>query len=162
MQHDALQHMCHILKVRRAPRVVPPVPRGRLTGRGRGVGQIGFRGRLHRVYVYPVGMLQRTLLWVLAPMLGAATREKLLAIAPTKLHLLHEHVPRALLPVHLGGEGADISALSWDMLDPPPSASDADSLCTHPFDDSRLRTKLHRLFYGLYRRQPRKNKLQHL
>jgi hypothetical protein len=108
-------------------------------------------------------MLERTLLWLLAPMLGAATREKLLAIAPTRLHVLHEHVPRAVLPVHLGGEGADVRALSWDMLEPPSSASDADSLCTHPFDDSTRPTNLYRLIRGLWHglRRKIKIKLQH-
>jgi hypothetical protein len=96
--------------------------------------------------------MHRTLLWVLAPMLGAATREKLLAIAPTGLHVLHEHVPRALLPVHLDGEGADVRALSWEMLDPPPSASDADSLRTHPLKDGTLLTNLHRLMRALFLR----------
>lgn len=95
-------------------------------------------------------------------MLGAATREKLFAIAPTGLHVLHEHVPRALLPVHLDGEGADVRALSWDMLDPPPSASDADSLCTHPLNGGTLLTSLHRLIRGLFHHLRRKIKLKHL
>jgi hypothetical protein len=111
--------------------------RRRLTGRG---WQIGFRGRLHRLYIFPVGVMERALAWMVAPLLGAGTRDKIELIAPDRMTVLHARLPRALLPSHLGGDRADICALCWETLDPPPRAPKPSGPCSHWVqpDKSRL------------------------
>lgn len=69
----------------------------------RGAVKKGFRGRLHRFYIYPAGFTERWLLRVIKPFLGKYTLPKVTMISGDDKAKLTEVFPPQILPAHLGG-----------------------------------------------------------
>jgi len=63
----------------------------------------GFRGRLHRFYIYPAGRIERWLLRGLKPFLGKYTLPKVSLIPPEERARLVDIFGPHILPEHLGG-----------------------------------------------------------
>mmetsp|Transcript_34623 Transcript_34623/g.66153 ORF Transcript_34623/g.66153 Transcript_34623/m.66153 type:complete len:672 (-) Transcript_34623:1073-3088(-) len=72
--------------------------------------KIGFRARLHKLYIYPVGKLERFFVATIKGFLGKATRQKLVTIPEKRLDLLLDSMAPEILPVHLGG-GSQVMSL---------------------------------------------------
>ena len=75
----------------------------------------GFRGRLHKFYVYPTGKAARSLLQVIKPFLGKYTPPKIVMVDAGDLAKLGEVFGVDALPIHLGGRSELLSVpLSGD------------------------------------------------
>ena len=78
----------------------------------------GFRGRLHRFYIYPTCRKGRVLLKVIKPLLGRYTPPKIKLVDKGDLDFLADAFPREILPPHLGGTSHLLSvAFDEDFLE---------------------------------------------
>ena len=78
----------------------------------------GFRGRLHRFYLYPTGRRGRVLLRLMRPLLGRYTPPKIKLVDRGDLDRLAEIFPREILPPHLGGTSRLLSVAFEDDVEP--------------------------------------------
>ena len=78
----------------------------------------GFRGRLHRFYIYPTGRRGRVLLRLMRPLLGRYTPPKIKLVDRGDLDRLAEIFPREILPPHLGGTSRLLSVAFEDDVEP--------------------------------------------
>lgn len=76
----------------------------------------GFRGRLHRFYMYPTGRKGRLLLRVLKPLLGRYTPPKIKPLDRTDQTQLYEIFARDILPPSLGGTSELLSVQFDDIV----------------------------------------------
>ena len=77
----------------------------------------GFRGRLHRFYIYPTGRRGRVLLRLMRPLLGRYTPPKIKLVDRGDLDRLAEIFPREILPPHLGGTSRLLSVAFEDDVE---------------------------------------------
>lgn len=97
--------------------------------------KLGFRGRLHRMVIYPAGRLERLVFAGLKKFMGKGTPQKVLMLAAHERAQLLALFPREMLPAHLGGRsmvvaGAQRSSLRRSRSDASvtsPRLSDAGS-----------------------------------
>jgi hypothetical protein len=85
----------------------------------------GFRGRLHRFYLYPTGRRGRVLLRLMRPLLGRYTPPKIKLVDRGDLDRLAEIFPREILPPHLGGTSRLLSVAFEDDAEPRDTRNDA-------------------------------------
>jgi hypothetical protein len=85
----------------------------------------GFRGRLHRFYLYPTGRRGRVLLRLMRPLLGRYTPPKIKLVDRGDLDRLAEIFPQEILPPHLGGTSRLLSVAFEDDAEPRDTRNDA-------------------------------------
>ena len=79
--------------------------------------KLGFRGRLHRMVIYPAGRLERMLFAALRKtFMGKGTPQKVLMLAAHERAQLLALFPRQMLPVHLGGRSLVVAGTQRSIL----------------------------------------------
>ena len=79
--------------------------------------KLGFRGRLHRMVIYPAGRLERVVFaGVKMGFMGRGTPQKVLMLAAHERAQLLALFPRDLLPVHLGGRSLVVAGAQRSIL----------------------------------------------
>ena len=97
----------------------------------------GFRGRLHRFYLYPTGRRGRVLLRLMRPLLGRYTPPKIKLIDRGDLDRLAEIFPREILPPHLGGTSRLLSVAFEDEVKPRYTRKTQDARAEFAREDAR-------------------------
>ena len=78
--------------------------------------KLGFRGRLHRMVIYPAGRLERIVFAGVKKFMGKGTPQKVLMLAAHERAQLLALFPRDLLPVHLGGRSLVVAGAQRSIL----------------------------------------------
>ena len=78
--------------------------------------KLGFRGRLHRMVIYPAGRLERVVFAGVKKFMGRGTPQKVLMLAAHERAQLLALFPRDLLPVHLGGRSLVVAGAQRSIL----------------------------------------------
>ena len=97
----------------------------------------GFRGRLHRFYLYPTGRRGRVLLRLMRPLLGRYTPPKIKLVDRGDLDSLAEIFPREILPPHLGGTSRLLSVAFEDEVKPRYTRKTQDARAEFAREDAR-------------------------
>ena len=97
----------------------------------------GFRGRLHRFYIYPTGRRGRVLLRLMRPLLGRYTPPKIKLVDRGDLDRLAEIFPREILPPHLGGTSRLLSVAFEDEVKPRYTRKTQDARAEFAREDAR-------------------------
>ena len=97
----------------------------------------GFRGRLHRFYIYPTGRRGRVLLRLMRPLLGRYTPPKIKLVDRGDLDSLAEIFPREILPPHLGGTSRLLSVAFEDEVKPRYTRKTQDARAEFAREDAR-------------------------
>ena len=97
----------------------------------------GFRGRLHRFYLYPTGRRGRLLLRLMRPLLGRYTPPKIKLVDRGDLDSLAEIFPREILPPHLGGTSRLLSVAFEDEVKPRYTRKTQDARAEFAREDAR-------------------------
>ena len=97
----------------------------------------GFRGRLHRFYLYPTGRRGRVLLRLMRPLLGRYTPPKIKLVDRGDLDRLAEIFPREILPPHLGGTSRLLSVAFEDEVKPRYTRKTQDARAEFAREDAR-------------------------
>ena len=97
----------------------------------------GFRGRLHRFYLYPTGRRGRVLLRLMRPLLGRYTPPKIKLVDRGDLDRLAEIFPREILPPHLGGTSRLLSVAFEDEVEPRDARDARDARSGFAREDAR-------------------------
>jgi hypothetical protein len=85
--------------------------------------KLGFRGRLHRMIIYPAGRLERMVFAGLKKFLGKGTPQKVRMLAAEDRAALLAAFPQEVLPAHLGGRSMVVAGARRNMRRSLSSAS---------------------------------------